>query len=145
MRALFLHCSQNISKYTLLGYATSRGDQHMGHVAKEKIKLLNRIKRLRGQIEAIERAVTNDQECADVLQQATACRGALDGFIAEVIEDHIREHMMDPKAGRDDPRAAAAEELVDIVHQYLKNLHPPRLQGPRIPSARRRCPAARIL
>ena len=48
----------------------------MGHVAKEKIKLLNRIKRLRGQIEAIERAVTNDQECADVLQQATACPGA---------------------------------------------------------------------
>ncbi|MDB6099958.1 MAG: FrmR/RcnR family transcriptional regulator, repressor of frmRAB operon [Gammaproteobacteria bacterium] len=92
----------------------------MSHVAKEKIKLLNRIKRLRGQLEAIERAVTNDQECADVLQQATACRGALDGFIAEVIEDHIREHMMDPKAGRDDPRAAAAEELVEIVHQYLK-------------------------
>jgi FrmR/RcnR family transcriptional regulator, repressor of frmRAB operon len=92
----------------------------MSHVAREKIKLLNRIKRLRGQLEAIERAVTNDQECADVLQQATACRGALDGFIAEVIEDHIREHMMDPKAGRDDPRAAAAEELVDIVHQYLK-------------------------
>jgi DNA-binding FrmR family transcriptional regulator len=93
----------------------------MSHVAKEKIKLLNRIKRLRGQLEAIERAVTNDQECADVLQQATACRGALDGFIAEVIEDHIREHMMDPKAGRNDPRSAAAEELVDIVHQYLKN------------------------
>jgi FrmR/RcnR family transcriptional regulator, repressor of frmRAB operon len=92
----------------------------MSHVAKEKTKLLNRLKRLRGQLEAIERAVTNDQECADVLQQATACRGALDGFIAEVIEDHIREHMMDPKAGRDDPRAAAAEELVDIVHQYLK-------------------------
>ncbi|HEY0748686.1 MAG TPA: metal/formaldehyde-sensitive transcriptional repressor [Steroidobacteraceae bacterium] len=92
----------------------------MSHVAREKNKLLNRIKRLRGQIEAIERAISNDQECADVLQQATACRGALDGFIAEVIEDHIREHMMDPKAGRDDPRAAAAEELVDIVHQYLK-------------------------
>jgi FrmR/RcnR family transcriptional regulator, repressor of frmRAB operon len=92
----------------------------MSHVAREKTKLLNRIKRLRGQIEAIERAISNDLECADVLQQATACRGALDGFIAEVIEDHIREHMMDPKAGRDDPRAAAAEELVDIVHQYLK-------------------------
>jgi FrmR/RcnR family transcriptional regulator, repressor of frmRAB operon len=36
-----------------------------------------------------------------MLQQATACRGALDGFIAEVIEDHISEHMVDPKAGRD--------------------------------------------
>jgi FrmR/RcnR family transcriptional regulator, repressor of frmRAB operon len=92
----------------------------MGHVAKEKVKLLNRIRRLRGQIEAIERAVENDQECADVLQQATSCRGALDGFIAEVLEDHIREHMVDPRAGRDDPRVAAAEELVDIIHQYLK-------------------------
>jgi DNA-binding FrmR family transcriptional regulator len=92
----------------------------MSHVAKEKIKLLNRVKRLRGQIEAIERSVENDQECSAVLQQATSCRGALDGFIAEVIEDHIREHMVDPRAGRDDPRAAAADELVDIVHRYLK-------------------------
>jgi DNA-binding FrmR family transcriptional regulator len=92
----------------------------MSHVAREKMKLLNRIKRLRGQIEAIERAIESDQECADVLQQATACRGALDGFIAEVIEDHIREHMMDPRAERDDPRVAAADQLVDIVHRYLK-------------------------
>jgi DNA-binding FrmR family transcriptional regulator len=92
----------------------------MTHVAREKLKLLNRIKRLRGQIEAIERAIDSDQECADVLQQATACRGALDGFIAEVIEDHIREHMMDPRADRDDPRVAAADQLVDIVHRYLK-------------------------
>ena len=92
----------------------------MGHVAKEKAKLLNRLKRMRGQIEAIERAVDGDNECAMVLQQATACRGALDGFIAEVIEDHIREHMVDPKTGRDSPQALAAEELIEIVHQYLK-------------------------
>jgi DNA-binding FrmR family transcriptional regulator len=92
----------------------------MSHVAKEKTKLLNRIKRLRGQIQAIERAIETGQECAVVLQQATSCRGAMDGFIAEVIEDHIREHMVDPDAGRDDPRAEAAEELVDIIHQYLK-------------------------
>ena len=92
----------------------------MSHVAAEKAKLLNRIRRLRGQIEAIERAVEADDECADVLQQATSCRGALDGFIAEVIEDHIREHMVDPNAGRDTPQALAAEELIEIVHQYLK-------------------------
>ncbi|MGA2839205.1 MAG: metal/formaldehyde-sensitive transcriptional repressor [Steroidobacteraceae bacterium] len=92
----------------------------MHHVAKEKVKLLNRIKRLRGQIEAIERSIESDQECADVLQQATSCRGALDGFIAEVIEDHIREHMIDPRAERGDPRVAAAGELIDIVHRYLK-------------------------
>lgn len=92
----------------------------MGHVAKEKVKLLNRLKRLRGQIAAMERAVDADDECAAVLQQATACRGALDGFIAEVIEDHIREHMVDPEVGRDAPQSVAAEELIDIVHQYLK-------------------------
>lgn len=91
----------------------------MSHVAREKQKLLNRIKRLKGQLAAIERAVEADVECARVLQQATACRGALDGFIAEVIEDHIREHMVDVEAPRDDPRTQAAEELVAIVHAYL--------------------------
>jgi FrmR/RcnR family transcriptional regulator, repressor of frmRAB operon len=92
----------------------------MSHVAREKTKLLNRLKRMRGQIEAIERAVNADDECATVLQQATACRGALDGFIAEVIEDHIREHMMGPQGGQDSTSSAAGEELIEIVHQYLK-------------------------
>ena len=91
----------------------------MAHVANEKAKLLNRLKRIRGQIEAIERAVEADGECARVLQQATACRGAMDGFIGEVIEDHIREHLVDPGASPSDPRVQAAEELVAIVHSYL--------------------------
>jgi DNA-binding FrmR family transcriptional regulator len=91
----------------------------MAHVAREKTKLLNRLKRIKGQVEAMERAVESDKECARVLQQATACRGALDGFIAEVIEDHIREHMIDPEAPRSDPRVQAAEDLVAIVHSYL--------------------------
>lgn len=91
----------------------------MSHVAKEKQKLLNRLRRLKGQVEAIERAIEEDRECARVLQQATACRGALDGFIGEVIEDHIREHMVDPAAPREDPRTQAAEELIEIVHAYI--------------------------
>jgi len=91
----------------------------MSHVATEKRKLLNRLARLKGQIAALERAVGEDKECARVLQQATSCRGALDGFIAEVIEDHVREHMIDPAAAKDDPRRQAAEELVAIVHAYL--------------------------
>ena len=92
----------------------------MAHVRTEKVKLLHRLRRIRGQLEAIERAVEEDTECARVLQQATACRVALDGFIAEVIEDHIREHMVDPSAEPDDPRVQAAEELVGIVHTFLK-------------------------
>jgi len=91
----------------------------MGHIAREKQKLLNRLRRLRGQLEAIERAVEADTECARVLQQATSCRGALDGFIAEVIEDHIREHLVDQDAPRSDPRGQAAEELIEIIHAYL--------------------------
>lgn len=91
----------------------------MSHVDKEKTKLLNRLKRLRGQIEAIERAVGEGQACARVLQQATACRGALDGFIGEVIEDHVREHLIDETASKDDPRRVAADELIEIVHAYL--------------------------
>ena len=91
----------------------------MAHIEKEKTKLLHRLRRIKGQIEAIERAIGSDGECARVLQQATACRGALDGFIAEVIEDHIREHLMDESAPSDDKRTQAAEELVEIVHSYL--------------------------
>ena len=91
----------------------------MPHIGKEKTKLLNRLKRIRGQIEAIGRLVDTDSECARILQQATACRGAIDGFIGEVIEDHIREHLIEPGAPADDPRVQAAEELVAIVHSYL--------------------------
>lgn len=91
----------------------------MGHVPPEKQKLLNRIKRMRGQLAAVERAVEADADCSRVLQQATACRGALNGFIAEVIEDHIRDSMVDPAAAPHDPRRLAAEELVAILHTYL--------------------------
>lgn len=92
----------------------------MSHVAAEKQKLLNRLKRLRGQIDALERAIDGEVECARVLQQATACRGALEGFIAEVIEDHIREHMIAPDLPVSDPKVQAAEELVAIVKAYLR-------------------------
>ncbi len=92
----------------------------MSQVGAEKTKLLNRLKRIKGQVEAVERSVLDDSECADVLLRATACRGAMDSFIAEVIEDHIREHMIDPVAPADDPRVLAAEELVGIVHSFLK-------------------------
>ncbi len=91
----------------------------MAHVEREKAKLLNRVKRIKGQIEAIERAIESDNECSRILQQATACRGALDGFIGEVIEDHIREHLIEEHLPKDDPRAVAAEELVEIIHSYL--------------------------
>jgi DNA-binding FrmR family transcriptional regulator len=85
----------------------------------EKRKLLARIRRIRGQLDAVERALNEDAGCRAILQQVTACRGALNGLIAEVVEDHIRDHVIDPKASGKDPRARAAEELVEIVHSFL--------------------------
>jgi DNA-binding FrmR family transcriptional regulator len=83
----------------------------------EKTKLLKRLNRIRGQVEAMRRALESEASSAAVLQQATACRGALEGFIAEVIEDHIRERMVE--ADSRTSAAEAAEELIGIVHSYL--------------------------
>ena len=83
----------------------------------EKAKLLKRLSRIRGQVEALRRAVTDDAGSKAILTQATACRGAMDGFIAEVIEDHIRDRML---CAQDHGSVTeAAEELIGIVHSYL--------------------------
>jgi DNA-binding FrmR family transcriptional regulator len=91
----------------------------MAHTLTDQHKLLNRVRRIRGQLDAVERALQQEEGCAAVLQQATACRGALDGLIAAVVEGHIREHVIGPEAPRNDPRVRAAEELVAIVHSFL--------------------------
>jgi DNA-binding FrmR family transcriptional regulator len=84
----------------------------------EKIKLVKRLNRIRGQVDALQRALLeHDASSAKLLQQATACRGAMDGFIAEVIEDHIREQVVDAATKGD--ASKAAEELIGIVHSYL--------------------------
>jgi DNA-binding FrmR family transcriptional regulator len=91
----------------------------LSHIKTEKQKLLTRIRRVRGQLEAVERTVEMEAGCAAVLQQITACQGALDGLVAEVVEHHIRKHVVDPSAPSNDPRSQAAEQLVEIVHSYL--------------------------
>ena len=92
----------------------------MAHTVRDKTKLVNRIRRIRGQVEAIERALNEEQECAGLLQTLAACRGAINGLMAEVIEGHIRFHVMDP--GRKPTRAQekARGELIDVVKAYLR-------------------------
>ena len=66
----------------------------MTHAITEKQKLLNRVRRLRGQIEALERALSADVGCAEVMQLLTASRGAINSLMAEVVEDQIgRAHV----------------------------------------------------
>jgi DNA-binding FrmR family transcriptional regulator len=92
----------------------------MAHTAKDKTKLLSRVRRIRGQVEAIERALDKEHECSSVLQLMAACRGALNGLMAEVMEGHIRFHVLSPHNGKKSPQAEAAEELIDVVRAYLK-------------------------
>ena len=92
----------------------------MAHTTKDKKKLLLRVRRIRGQVEAIERALDSEEECGSVLQLMAACRGALNGLMAEVMEGHVRFHVLSPNQRRNSPQAAAAAELMDVVRAYLK-------------------------
>jgi DNA-binding FrmR family transcriptional regulator len=92
----------------------------MAHTARDKEKLMIRVRRIRGQVEAVERALKEEHECTDILQLVAACRGAMNGLMAELVEGHIWFHVLDPDRPKDSPQAAAAEELIDIVRAYLK-------------------------
>jgi DNA-binding FrmR family transcriptional regulator len=92
----------------------------MTHTVQDKQKLLNRVRRIRGQVEAIERALEGDAECAEVMRLITSSRGAMNGLLAVVIEDHIRTHLVDPLKHGDALNQDAAEQLVDVVHSYFK-------------------------
>ncbi|WP_313704703.1 metal/formaldehyde-sensitive transcriptional repressor [Massilia sp.] len=91
----------------------------MSHTAREKTKLLNRVRRIRGQLEAVERALEGEHDCAEILHLLAAARGGMNGLMAGVIEDHIREHVASP-ALADDERTRGADELVEVVRSYLK-------------------------
>ncbi|KKB78719.1 transcriptional regulator [Devosia soli] len=92
----------------------------MSHTITQKPKLLARIRRLKGQMDAVERALEADADCADVLNLVASVRGAINGLTVELIEDHIRHHVADPDTDTDPHRAEGAAELIDVIRTYLK-------------------------
>ena len=90
----------------------------VSHTIREKQKLLNRVRRIKGQVEAIERALEEERGCMDVLQLITSSRGAMNGLLAVVLEDHIRTHLVD--AEPDDEHGSGTEQLIEVVHSYFK-------------------------
>jgi FrmR/RcnR family transcriptional regulator, repressor of frmRAB operon len=92
----------------------------MAHIIRDKQKLLNRVRRISGQVRAIEKAVEEEKDCSVVLQTIAACRGAINGLMAEVVEGHIRYHVVDPDQRPTSVQARAAQELIDVVNRYLK-------------------------
>jgi DNA-binding FrmR family transcriptional regulator len=91
----------------------------MTHIGKEKQKLVARIKRIRGQVDSIERSLSTGDDCAAVLMLLANVRGGINSLMAEVLEDHIRLHMLSPE--KDSPNSTElAEDLIDLVRAYLK-------------------------
>jgi DNA-binding FrmR family transcriptional regulator len=88
----------------------------MSHTTAEKIDLVNRTKKIIGQLEAVLRALNDDEQCAEMLQRLSAARGAINSLMGELMEDHIRNHM--PRHSRSSE--AAADDLITIVRTYLK-------------------------
>ena len=90
----------------------------MAHTTRDKVKLLNRARRIRGQVEAIERALAEERDCAEVMHLLAACRGAVGSLTAEVLEGHVRDHIVDPDG--DTKRARAAADLVEVLRSYVR-------------------------
>jgi FrmR/RcnR family transcriptional regulator, repressor of rcnA expression len=91
----------------------------MSHTIRQKKKLSHRVARIRGQVEALARALEAEAECGDVLRLIASARGAMDSLMAEVLEGHIRDHAF-RGAGSKSEDGEAAQDLVDIIRSYLK-------------------------
>lgn len=90
----------------------------MSHTIREKPKLLSRVRRLKGQMEAVERALEAEKPCGEVLQLLASIRGALNGLTGEIMEDHLREHILEAQS--DAERERAVEELSSVLKSYVK-------------------------
>lgn len=92
----------------------------MAHTIEEKKKLLNRVRRIKGQVAAIDKALDQEAECSEILHNISACRGAMDALMAEVIEGHIRFHILGQGGQVTDEQTQAADDLVSALRAYLK-------------------------
>jgi FrmR/RcnR family transcriptional regulator, repressor of frmRAB operon len=92
----------------------------MTHTVREKQKLLARARRIRGQVEAIERALESEAGCEQVMHLIAAARGAMAGLMAEVVEDHVRTHLVNADSFPGALNFDAADQLLDVVRTYLK-------------------------
>ena len=91
----------------------------MSHTTKNKTKMVSRVRRIKGQVDAIERALEGDSECENILQLVASCRGALNGLMAELIEGHVKYHVLSSDGKASGSQLEAAEELVSVVKRYF--------------------------
>jgi DNA-binding FrmR family transcriptional regulator len=92
----------------------------MSHTRRGKSKLLSRVRRIRGQVEGLERALESERGCAEVLQQIAAVRGAVNGLMLEVLQEHVETHVAGTEIATDAERRAGADELIEVMRTYLR-------------------------
>jgi len=93
----------------------------LSHTSKNKEQMLSRVRRIKGQVEAIERALTGEEnECEEILQLVASCRGALNGLMAELIEGQVRYHVLVPSQKTLPSQLEAADDLIAVVKRYFK-------------------------
>jgi DNA-binding FrmR family transcriptional regulator len=92
----------------------------MSHTVRDQTKLLARVRRIRGQVEAIERALESQAGCEPVMHLIAGARGAMAGLMAEIVEDHVRSHLVDSARHPGALNTEAADSLLDVVRTYLK-------------------------
>jgi FrmR/RcnR family transcriptional regulator, repressor of frmRAB operon len=92
----------------------------MSHTIREQKKLLARVHRIRGQVDSIERALSSEAGCDQVLHLIAGARGAMAGLMAEVVEEHVRSHLVDVEKHPGALNRDAAEQLLEVVRTYLK-------------------------
>lgn len=98
-----------------LGASNARGRS----TSREKDKLLQRARRIGGQADAIERAILADRSCVDIVNLIVATRGALNALMAEVVQEHVFDHVLEPPQRVNGPRGRAAQELMSILKSYV--------------------------
>ncbi|ATA18786.1 DNA-binding FrmR family transcriptional regulator [Gibbsiella quercinecans] len=91
----------------------------MSHTIKDQKKLLARVRRIKGQADALERALESGSECSEILQQIAAVRGAVNGLMAQVLEGHVRNHLAAEDA-TPQQREQDVEQLMSVLRTYMK-------------------------
>lgn len=91
----------------------------MSHIHSKKDALLKRVKRIAGQLQAVEKALEGGDDCATTLHLVAATRGAINGLMEEIIEDHAQAHVANP-ALTDEERAKGVEELLEAIRRYSR-------------------------
>lgn len=114
--------ARNAPLFDSVGVYTIRGNSEeyifLAHTTKDRDKLFARVRRIRGQVDAIERALAGESECEEILQLVASCRGALNGLMGLLIEGHLRFHVL-PGAQAKEAQVKAADELLSVVKRYF--------------------------